>query len=60
MVEDLSLKIFDGTGRDGEPIFREPEPAKWLEESKYWKRQGFLIKPGTKEESRVIGNLFDF
>ncbi|MBP7103188.1 MAG: hypothetical protein KBA86_08060 [Bacteroidales bacterium] len=60
MADDLTFKIFDGTGRDREPIFREPEPANWLEESKYWKRQGFLIKPGTKEESRVVGNLFDF
>ncbi len=24
------------------------------------KRAGFLIKPGTKEESRIIGNLFEF
>lgn len=25
-----------------------------------FKRAGFVIKPGTREESRVIGNLFDF
>lgn len=25
-----------------------------------FKRSGFLMKPGTKEETRVIGNLFDF
>ncbi|MFA7141247.1 MAG: CRISPR-associated endoribonuclease Cas6 [Proteiniphilum sp.] len=25
-----------------------------------YKRAGFVIKPGTREESRVIGNLFDF
>jgi CRISPR-associated endoribonuclease Cas6 len=25
-----------------------------------FKRSGFVMKPGTREESRVIGNLFDF
>jgi len=25
-----------------------------------FKRAGFVLKPGTKEESRVVGNLFDF
>lgn len=25
-----------------------------------FKRAGFVIKPGTREESRVVGNLFDF
>jgi CRISPR-associated endoribonuclease Cas6 len=25
-----------------------------------FKRAGFVMKPGTKEESRVVGNLFDF
>jgi CRISPR-associated endoribonuclease Cas6 len=25
-----------------------------------YKRAGFVMKPGTKEESRVVGNLFDF
>jgi CRISPR-associated endoribonuclease Cas6 len=25
-----------------------------------YKRSGFLIKPGTKDETRVVGNLFDF
>jgi CRISPR-associated endoribonuclease Cas6 len=59
-VDDLNFRIFDGNDQDKKPIFREPEPAKWLEDSKFWKRQGFLIKPGTKEESRVLGNLFDF
>ena len=57
---DLTFRIYDGIDQEGNPVFREPESAKWLEESKYWKRQGFLIKPGTKEESRVVGNLFDF
>ncbi|GAO28622.1 CRISPR-associated endoribonuclease Cas6 [Geofilum rubicundum] len=25
-----------------------------------FKRSGFLLKPGTKEETRVVGNIFDF
>ncbi len=25
-----------------------------------FKRAGFVIKPGTKEQSRIVGNLFDF
>ena len=58
--DDLIFRLYNGKGPDGTPIFREPEPATWLKESKYWKRQGFLIKPGTKEESRVVGNLFSF
>ena len=58
--DELIFKIYNGKNPDGTPVFREPEPATWLEESKYWKRQGFLIKPGSKEESRILGNLFSF
>ena len=58
--DDMIFRIFDGRDPEGTPVFREPEPAKWLEDSAYWKRGGFLIKPGTKEESRVVGNLFSF
>ena len=25
-----------------------------------FKRAGFVIKPGTPQESRIVGNLFDF
>lgn len=58
--DDLVFRIYNGRDQQGNPVYREPEPAKWLEESRYWKRKGFLIKPGTKEESRIVGNLFDF
>lgn len=57
---DLIFRLYNGKTPDGTSVFREPEPATWLEESKYRKRQGFLIKPGTKEESRVVGSLFSF
>ncbi len=31
-----------------------------LKQASNFKRAGFVIKPGTKEQSRVVGNLFDF
>jgi CRISPR-associated endoribonuclease Cas6 len=31
-----------------------------IEDLSEYKKSGFLIKPGTKEETRVIGSLFDF
>ncbi len=56
----FGFKLKTGVNEHGIPLYRKPEPAKWLEESRGWKRAGFLMKPGTPEESRIVGNLFDF
>jgi len=36
-----------------------PEQIK-LNETSSFKRAGFVMKPGSKEQSRIVGNLFEF
>ncbi|SHJ71392.1 CRISPR-associated endoribonuclease Cas6 [Tangfeifania diversioriginum] len=43
--------------RDGEVISQEKIRFKRISD---FKRAGFVMKPGTREETRVIGNLFEF
>ena len=60
LFEQLAIKHlvekFNNT-RSGETI--SPEQIKFYRINDF-KRAGFVMKPGTSEETRVIGNLFEF
>lgn len=60
MFESLAIKhLVEKYNNTRNPENINPEQIRFRRTSSF-KRAGFVMKPGTKEESRVVGNLFDF
>lgn len=60
MFETLTIKhLVEKYNNTRYPDSIKPEQINFKRLTDY-KRAGFVMKPGTPEESRVIGNLFDF
>jgi len=56
LAEKHILEKFNNTTRESTLL----PGSIFTENTSHFKRAGYLLKPGTKEESRVIGNLFNF
>lgn len=60
MFEELTIKhIVEKYNNTRCPESITPEQVR-IERLTDYKRSGFVMKPGTREQSRIIGNLFEF